>query len=78
MAMQEHAQRKTNETILAGLRIIEFGNGGIGNSGEVALTGDAWWSCNFVKAVAEKRTTCAADVYMEDYCRRLMHVVAGN
>ena len=40
-AMQEHAQRKTNETILAGLRIIEFGNGGIGNSGEVALTGDA-------------------------------------
>ena len=28
--MQEHVQRKTNETILAGLRIIEFGNGGIG------------------------------------------------
>ena len=27
--MQEYAQRETNETILAGLRIIEFGNGGI-------------------------------------------------
>ena len=27
--MQEHAQRETNETILAGLRIIEFGNGRI-------------------------------------------------
>ena len=27
--MQEHAQRETNETILAGLHIIEFGNGGI-------------------------------------------------
>ena len=39
--MQEHAQRETNKPILAGLRIIEFGNGGIGNSGKVALTGDA-------------------------------------
>ena len=29
MAMQEHAQRETNKPILAGLRIIEFGNGGI-------------------------------------------------
>ena len=29
MAMKEHAQRETNQTILAGLRIIEFSNGGI-------------------------------------------------
>ena len=27
--MKEHVQRETNKTILAGLRIIEFGNSGI-------------------------------------------------
>ena len=28
-AMKEHVQRETNKTILVGLRIIYFGNGGI-------------------------------------------------
>ena len=27
--MKEHAQRETNKTILVGLWVIEFGNGGI-------------------------------------------------
>ena len=40
-AMQEHAQRETNQTILAGLRVIEFGNGRISvcKSGPVRFFG---------------------------------------
>ena len=40
--MQEHVQRRTNETILTGLRIIEFGDGGIGKQRRGRI--DRWCS----------------------------------